>query len=244
MIRPLAAPRFTRRAREALREFAHRHPGEAPVLRVETYQGLEGELEIFLQLLDPADPRKPGEVDRVDSPVSLRFHPATGGQLAEHLIDFVDEEGVRGFRVRPAGPSGSRAPGPSSVPSPVGSHGVPNGGAAPPASADLPAPGSPASRRSLSTLETGVLRELRDHVNPLVACHGGEVRLVRLREDPEADGPVAEVEMKGGCQGCGAARETLQDLVVRILRKGVPELGGVEDVTDHDAGKAPFFRAG
>ncbi len=223
MIRPLAAPRFTRRAREAVREFAARHPGGAPVLRVESYQGLEGGVELFLQLLDPADPRKPGEVDRVDSPVPLRFHPATGGQLAEYLIDFVDEEGVRGFRVRPAGPSGSRAPGPSSVPAPPTS---------PPA---LDAPGA---------LEAGVLRELRDHVNPLVACHGGEVRLVRLRGGAGSDGPVAEVEMKGGCQGCGAARETLQDLVVRILRKGVPELGGVEDVTDHDAGTAPFFRAG
>jgi Fe-S cluster biogenesis protein NfuA len=216
MIRPLPAPRFTRRARAALATFAESHDGVDPVLRVEAYQGLEGETEIVLQFVEADSPRAPGEVERVDVPVPVRFTPSTGAQLAEHLIDFVDEEGVRGFRVRPAEPAGSRAPGPSS------SCGAP-----------VAAP----------EIVAAVERELQNRVNPLVSSHGGEVRLIRLRDGGEGGGPVAEVEMTGGCQGCGAARETLQDIVARILRKGVPELAGVEDVTDHDAGVAPFFPA-
>ncbi len=243
MIRPLSAPRFTRRARAALASFLESHDGTDPVLRVEAYQGLEGETEIVLQFVAADSPRAPGEVERVDVPVSVRFTPPTGAQLANHLIDFVDEEGVRGFRVRPAGPPGSRAPGPSSSCS--ASHPLPGPGPlagplAPATSAPL-AGGDQGTPIRAPEIVAAVERELRNRVNPLVSSHGGQVRLVRLRSDGEDEGPVAEVEMSGGCQGCGAARETLQDIVARILRKGVPELAGVEDVTDHDAGLAPFF---
>jgi Fe-S cluster biogenesis protein NfuA len=229
MIRPLSAPRFTRRARAALATFAENHDGTDPVLRVEAYQGLEGGTEIVLQFVEADSPRAPGEVDRVDLPVPVRFTPSTGAQLAEHLIDFVDQEGVRGFRVRPAEPSGSRAPGPSS------SCGAPL--------PELASGREPEGSTHAPEVVAAVQRELQNRVNPLVSSHGGQVRLVRLRSDGEDEGPVAEVEMSGGCQGCGAARETLQDIVARILRKGVPELAGVEDVTDHDAGLAPFFPA-
>jgi Fe-S cluster biogenesis protein NfuA len=250
MIRPLPAPRFTRRARAALATFTESHEGVDPVLRVEAYQGLEGETEIVLQFVEADSPRAPGEVERVDVPVPVRFTPSTGAQLAEHLIDFVDEEGVRGFRVRPAGPSGSRAPGPSSSCS--ASRPLPGPGpqaepfapptSAPPTSAPL-AGGDQATSIRAPEIVAAVERELRNRVNPLVSSHGGQVRLIRLRDGRHGGGPVAEVEMSGGCQGCGAARETLQDIVARILRKGVPELAGVEDVTDHDAGLAPFFPA-
>lgn len=256
MIRPLSAPRFTRRARAALASFLESHDGTDPVLRVEAYQGLEGETEIVLQFVAADSPRAPGEVERVDVPVSVRFTPPTGAQLADHLIDFVDEEGVRGFRVRPAGPPGSRAPGPSSscdAPVPDLAPGRDSGRSAGRGSAtNRPSEtgthahgdtwGDDASPQA-PTIVAAVERELQRRVNPLVSSHGGQVRLIRLRVGSEGEGPVAEVEMTGGCQGCGAARDTLQDIVARILRKGVPELAGVEDVTDHDAGLAPFFPA-
>jgi len=248
MIRPLSAPRFTRRARAALATFVESHDATDPVLRVEAYQGLEGETEIVLQFVEADSPRAPGEVERVDVPVSVRFTPPTGAQLADHLIDFVDEEGVRGFRVRPAGPPGSRAPGPSTscdlpVPDPeagrgAGADGLPE--RVTPAHGDA---WGPNASIQAPEIVAAVERELQRRVNPLVSSHGGQVRLIRLRVGSEGGGPVAEVEMTGGCQGCGAARETLQDIVARILQKGVPELAGVEDVTDHDAGLAPFFPA-
>jgi Fe-S cluster biogenesis protein NfuA len=72
-------------------------------------------------------------------------------------------------------------------------------------------------------------------VNPFIASHGGSIHLVEMR------GSVARVEMEGGCQGCAAARGTLNEIVERMLRADVPGLEGVEDVTDHGAGENPFF---
>lgn len=72
-------------------------------------------------------------------------------------------------------------------------------------------------------------------VNPAVAKHGGEIGLVDVREN------VAYIRMSGGCQGCGMARVTLKKGVERMLREAVPEIEGVEDVTDHAAGDNPYY---
>ncbi len=86
------------------------------------------------------------------------------------------------------------------------------------------------------TIEDRVQASLDRRVNPLVESHGGQIHLLEVDDEGRA-----LVEMRGGCQGCSAARETLNDLVSRILLKDVPELSAVEDVTDHDAGENPFF---
>lgn len=72
-------------------------------------------------------------------------------------------------------------------------------------------------------------------INPAVASHGGEIGLVDVREN------IAYIRMSGGCQGCGMARVTLKKGVERMLREAVPEIQGVEDVTDHAAGENPYF---
>jgi Fe/S biogenesis protein NfuA len=45
----------------------------------------------------------------------------------------------------------------------------------------------------------------------------------------------------GGCQGCGMADVTLKDGVATQLRQEIPEISEVVDVTDHSAGKNPYF---
>lgn len=92
---------------------------------------------------------------------------------------------------------------------------------------------APASDAELATL---VKEALEEGVNPLVASHGGKVRLV------EAVDGVARVRMDGGCQGCMSARSTLADVVSRHLLHGVPGLRDVVDVTDHAAGENPYHR--
>lgn len=72
-------------------------------------------------------------------------------------------------------------------------------------------------------------------VNPGVAGHGGVVALDRV-----VDG-VAYISFGGGCQGCGAADVTLKQGIDRILREHVPEIRGVADATDHDAGQNPYY---
>lgn len=76
---------------------------------------------------------------------------------------------------------------------------------------------------------------LDEHVNPAVASHGGRIRLMAVEDG------VARLEMGGGCQGCGLAETTLQEGVEKLLKKHLPEIREVVDVTDHAAGTNPYF---
>jgi Fe-S cluster biogenesis protein NfuA len=77
----------------------------------------------------------------------------------------------------------------------------------------------------------------RTQINPWVAQHGGRVELIDVQ-----DGTVV-LRMSGGCQGCGMARVTLRQGVEAALRRAIPGLSGIRDVTDHAAGTTPYFRA-
>lgn len=69
---------------------------------------------------------------------------------------------------------------------------------------------------------------LYSEINPGLAAHGGEVRLVELTDDN-----VAVLSFGGGCQGCAAVDITLKHGVERTLLERIPEMGGIRDVTDH-----------
>ncbi len=73
------------------------------------------------------------------------------------------------------------------------------------------------------------------YVNPGVAQHGGEVTLVEVRDH------IVYLQMSGGCQGCGMASVTLSQGIERILMEQVPEIAGIQDVTNHSAGDNPYF---
>jgi Fe-S cluster biogenesis protein NfuA len=77
----------------------------------------------------------------------------------------------------------------------------------------------------------------RTEINPWVAQHGGKVELIDVQ-----DGSVV-LRMSGGCQGCGMARVTLRQGVETALRRAIPALREVRDVTDHTAGTNPYFRS-
>jgi Fe/S biogenesis protein NfuA len=99
---------------------------------------------------------------------------------------------------------------------------------------DVRSPGAAAALPA-GELAERIQRVLDERVNPGVAQHGGQITLVE-----ERDG-VAYVRMSGGCQGCGMARVTLRQGVEKMLREAIPELVGVQDVTDHVAGTTPFY---
>jgi Fe-S cluster biogenesis protein NfuA len=77
----------------------------------------------------------------------------------------------------------------------------------------------------------------RTRINEWVAQHGGKVELIDVQ-----DGTVV-LRMSGGCQGCGMARVTLSQGIETALRRAIPALRGIRDVTDHSAGTRPYFRA-
>lgn len=91
-----------------------------------------------------------------------------------------------------------------------------------------------AAMPTATELADRVRQVLDEHVNPVVAGHGGRVELVEMKDN------VAYLRMGGGCQGCGLADLTLRHGVEAILRDLVPELGPIFDLTNHAAGTAPY----
>lgn len=82
-----------------------------------------------------------------------------------------------------------------------------------------------------------VARVLAEQVNPAIASHGGQARLIS-----EENG-VVYLQLGGGCQGCGMAAVTLRQGIERILREAVPEIVEVVDATDHQSGENPYYAA-
>lgn len=79
-----------------------------------------------------------------------------------------------------------------------------------------------------SPLEDRVNYILYSEINPGLASHGGEIRLIQLAEEN-----IAVLQFGGGCQGCAAVDLTLKDGVEKTLLERIPELAGIRDVTDH-----------
>ena len=69
---------------------------------------------------------------------------------------------------------------------------------------------------------------LQTEINPGLASHGGEVKLIDVVE-----GGIAILQFGGGCQGCGMVDQTLKGGVEKTLLEQLPELRGVRDTTDH-----------
>ena len=80
-----------------------------------------------------------------------------------------------------------------------------------------------------------VQQVLDTEINPSVAAHGGVVRLIDVRDN------LVFVQLGGGCQGCGQADVTLKFGIENAIRAAVPYVGDVLDVTDHAAGRNPYY---
>jgi Fe/S biogenesis protein NfuA len=73
-------------------------------------------------------------------------------------------------------------------------------------------------------------------INPAIAGHGGMVTLLGV------DGADAYIEFSGGCQGCGQANVTLGQGIEASVKKFVPGIERMVDVTNHAAGTNPYFK--
>lgn len=81
---------------------------------------------------------------------------------------------------------------------------------------------------------------LYSDINPGLASHGGQVKLVDLVD--ESEGKIAVLEFGGGCQGCSAVDLTLKDGVEKTLIERIEGLVGVRDVTDHSQRENAYFK--
>ncbi len=77
-------------------------------------------------------------------------------------------------------------------------------------------------------------------INPGLASHGGEVKLIEVVE--EEDGNIAVLQFGGGCQGCSAVDMTLKDGVEKTLVERIAGLKGVRDVTDHTVTDNAYYK--
>lgn len=74
-------------------------------------------------------------------------------------------------------------------------------------------------------------------INPLIAAHRGHASLVTVEQG------WVRLRLDGGCQGCSLAEVTLRQGIEPLLRTKVPEVVGLIDVTDHEAGRDPYYSA-
>ena len=88
---------------------------------------------------------------------------------------------------------------------------------------------------SAETIREGVQHVLDTEINPSVAGHGGVVNLINVQDN------TVFIQMGGGCQGCGQADVTLKFGIENSIRAAVPGVGEILDVTDHAAGRNPYY---
>lgn len=105
--------------------------------------------------------------------------------------------------------------------------------------ATKPAATAPQETPKLDTPEAQKIQMVLDtQINPAVASHGGHIGLVDVKDN------TAYIKMSGGCQGCGMASATLKQGVVVAIKKAVPDITEVLDVTDHAGGNNPYYSPG
>lgn len=96
-------------------------------------------------------------------------------------------------------------------------------------------PGVDGTLELTGTTEEKIRQLLNEQINPAIASHGGVANLIRV------EGSVAQLELGGGCQGCGLAAVTLRQGIERAILDAIPEIDEVIDVTDHALGTNPFY---
>ncbi len=105
--------------------------------------------------------------------------------------------------------------------------------------AGSPGAALPLVGRIEASIGDGLADRVRDvlerEINPLIAAHRGQASLVAVDEG------WVRLRLDGGCQGCSLAEVTLRQGIEPLLRAKVPGVVGLIDVTDHEAGREPFY---
>jgi NFU1 iron-sulfur cluster scaffold homolog, mitochondrial len=98
-----------------------------------------------------------------------------------------------------------------------------------------PPPPEAGDRPEAGDLAEAARAVLDAEINPAIAAHRGRVSVAGVA------GGWIRVRLEGGCQGCSLAEVTLRQGIEPLLRGRLPQMTGLVDVTDHEAGTEPFF---
>lgn len=77
---------------------------------------------------------------------------------------------------------------------------------------------------------------IQSEINIQLAYHGGKIKLIDIDKDK-----YALIIFEGGCNGCAMSSVTLKKGVEKELLKNFPDLKGVKDITNHQAGDHSFY---
>jgi len=85
-----------------------------------------------------------------------------------------------------------------------------------------------------------ILEEVQHHldtkVNPSVAGHGGEIKIIKFEEG------VLHLQMSGACSGCASSTATLKFGVENMLKHYIPEIKSVEGHDDPNSTVEPYYK--
>jgi len=99
----------------------------------------------------------------------------------------------------------------------------------------LVGPSGEAQETRSRDLADRVRNVLEREINPVIAAHRGHATLI------DVDGGWVRLRLDGGCQGCSLAEVTLRQGIEPLLRERVPGVVGLTDLTDHQAGRDPYY---
>lgn len=76
---------------------------------------------------------------------------------------------------------------------------------------------------------------LQSQINPKLAVHGGQVKLIEITDDM-----LIILQFGGSCNGCSMVNYTLKEGIEKELLEKFPEVRGVQDLTEHHYGKHSY----
>jgi len=76
-----------------------------------------------------------------------------------------------------------------------------------------------------------------EEINPALQMHGGFISIYDFDEECRD----LKLTMGGGCHGCASSKQTMMVGIQNHLRETFPDIGKIEDVTDHLSGEDPYY---
>ncbi|MDR1641184.1 MAG: NifU family protein [Clostridiales bacterium] len=73
-----------------------------------------------------------------------------------------------------------------------------------------------------NSIQSQAKRALSEQINPILKLHNGFAELAGIQED------VILLRMRGACSSCADISGTLDEVIVPLMLKAVPEAKGVE----------------
>jgi Fe/S biogenesis protein NfuA len=94
--------------------------------------------------------------------------------------------------------------------------------------------------KGINMIRSDIQKIIDEEINPALEMHGGYISIHDFDEKQR----YLKLKMGGGCHGCASSKMTMMSGVERHFREIFPDIGEIEDVTDHSTGENPYYVVG